>query len=70
MSLKIIAVGDKTDHGGTVISGSPAHDSVSTRGSLERNGGKPRCIQGGELDHAIPLVRSRHFVRNHMMSTW
>jgi uncharacterized Zn-binding protein involved in type VI secretion len=26
MSLKIITVGDKTDHGGTVISGSPKHD--------------------------------------------
>lgn len=26
MSLKIITVGDKSDHGGTVISGSPDHD--------------------------------------------
>ena len=26
MPLKIITVGDKTDHGGTVISGSPTHD--------------------------------------------
>lgn len=26
MTLKIIVVGDKTDHGGTVISGSPKHD--------------------------------------------
>ena len=26
MPLKIIAVGDKTDHGGTVISGSATHD--------------------------------------------
>jgi len=26
MSLKIITVGDSTDHGGTVISGSPVHD--------------------------------------------
>lgn len=26
MPLKIITVGDKTDHGGTVISGSPDHD--------------------------------------------
>lgn len=26
MALKIITVGDKTDHGGTVISGSPDHD--------------------------------------------
>jgi uncharacterized Zn-binding protein involved in type VI secretion len=26
MPLKIITVGDKTDHGGTVISGSPNHD--------------------------------------------
>jgi uncharacterized Zn-binding protein involved in type VI secretion len=27
MSLKIITVGDKTDHGGTVISGSPTTTS-------------------------------------------
>jgi uncharacterized Zn-binding protein involved in type VI secretion len=26
MSLKIITVGDKTDHDGTVISGSPTHE--------------------------------------------
>jgi uncharacterized Zn-binding protein involved in type VI secretion len=26
MPLKIITVGDKTDHGGQVISGSPSHD--------------------------------------------
>jgi uncharacterized Zn-binding protein involved in type VI secretion len=26
MSLRIIVVGDPTDHGGTVISGSPLHD--------------------------------------------
>ena len=26
MSLKIITVGDSTDHGGKVISGSPTHD--------------------------------------------
>lgn len=26
MSLKIITVGDSTDHGGKVISGSPRHD--------------------------------------------
>jgi uncharacterized Zn-binding protein involved in type VI secretion len=26
MALKIITVGDKTDHDGTVISGSPTHE--------------------------------------------
>lgn len=41
MSLKIITVGDKTDHGGTVISGSPKHD---IRGkAIARLGDKVDC---------------------------
>lgn len=40
MSLKIIVVGDKTDHGGTVINGSPEHDI----------GGKPIARLGDEVD--------------------
>ena len=39
MSLKIIVVGDKTDHGGTVINGSPKHDV----------GGKPIARLGDEV---------------------
>jgi uncharacterized Zn-binding protein involved in type VI secretion len=41
MPLKIITVGDKTDHGGTVISGSPDHD---VRGrAIARLGDKVDC---------------------------
>ncbi|WP_137175662.1 PAAR domain-containing protein [Massilia sp. HP4] len=43
MSLKIITIGDKTDHGGTVISGSPHHD---IRGkAIARLGNKFDCPQ-------------------------
>lgn len=53
MPLKIITVGDKTDHGGTVISGSPTHrvhgravarlgDSVDCPKSYP--GGKPHGV--------------------------
>lgn len=43
MSLKIITVGDKTDHGGTVISGSPNHD---IRGrAIARLGDSVACPQ-------------------------
>jgi uncharacterized Zn-binding protein involved in type VI secretion len=49
MSLKIITVGDKTDHGGTVISGSPNHD---IRGrAIARLGDKVNC----PLPYPIPL---------------
>lgn len=41
MSLKIITVGDKTDHGGTVISGSPRHD-IHGR-AIARVGDKVQC---------------------------
>ncbi len=43
MPQKIITVGDKTDHGGTVISGSPSHD---VRGrAIARLGDKVACPQ-------------------------
>ena len=40
MTLKIIVVGDSTDHGGKVISGSPLHDV----------GGKPIARLGDQVD--------------------
>lgn len=43
MSLKIITVGDKTDHGGTVISGSPNH--IIRGKSIARLGDKVACPQ-------------------------
>jgi uncharacterized Zn-binding protein involved in type VI secretion len=43
MALKIITVGDKTDHGGTVITGSPVHD---IRGrAIARLGDQVDCPQ-------------------------
>jgi uncharacterized Zn-binding protein involved in type VI secretion len=43
MPLKIITVGDKTDHGGAVISGSPTHD---IRGrAIARLGDQVNCPQ-------------------------
>jgi uncharacterized Zn-binding protein involved in type VI secretion len=53
MSLRIITVGDKTDHGGTVISGSPDHDirgkAIARLGDkvfrpLPYFGGKPHSV--------------------------
>jgi uncharacterized Zn-binding protein involved in type VI secretion len=41
MSLKIITVGDKTDHGGTVISGSSNHDIKGK--AIARLGDKVDC---------------------------
>ena len=41
MSLKIIVVGDATDHGGKVISGSPLHDVD----------GKPVARFGDQVDY-------------------
>jgi uncharacterized Zn-binding protein involved in type VI secretion len=43
MSLKIITVGDKTDHGGTVISGSSTHDIHGQ--AIARLGDKVDCPQ-------------------------
>lgn len=43
MSLKIIIVGDGTDHGGKVISGSPTHD-ISGK-AIARLGDEVECPQ-------------------------
>jgi uncharacterized Zn-binding protein involved in type VI secretion len=60
MSLKIITVGDKTDHGGTVISGSPAHD---IRGhAIARLGDQVDCPQSypGGKPHGINKIITGH----------
>lgn len=60
MSFKIITVGDKTDHGGTVISGSPAHD---IRGrAIARPGDKVDCPQfyPGGKPHSINKIITAH----------
>lgn len=46
MSLKIIVVGDKTDHDGAVISGSPVHDIGGK--PIARLGDKVSCPRHGE----------------------
>lgn len=43
MPIKIITVGDKTNHGGTVISGSPTHD-IHGR-AIARLGDRVDCPQ-------------------------
>lgn len=56
MPLKIITVGDKTDHGGTVISGSPNHD---IRGrAIARLGDQVDCPQvyPGGKPHGINKI--------------
>jgi uncharacterized Zn-binding protein involved in type VI secretion len=45
MSKPFIVVGDKTDHGGTVISGSPATDAAGK--AIARVGDKVSCPQRG-----------------------
>ncbi|MGJ7918300.1 PAAR domain-containing protein [Massilia sp. LXY-6] len=60
MSLKIITVGDKTDHGGTVISGSPNHD---IRGkAIARLGDKVDCPQPypGGKPHGVNKIITAH----------
>ena len=60
MSLKIITVGDKTDHNGTVISGSPTHD---IRGRpIARLGDQVDCPQSypsGKL-HGVNKIITAH----------
>lgn len=46
MSLKIIVVGDATDHGSKVISGSPSHDVD----------GKPIARLGDQVDCPLPYA--------------
>jgi uncharacterized Zn-binding protein involved in type VI secretion len=61
MSLKIITVGDSTDHGGKVISGSPTHDidgkAIARLGDLvdcpqHYPGGKPHGVNKIVTAHA------------------
>lgn len=60
MSLKIITVGDKTDHGGTVISGSPNHN-IRGKG-IARLGDKVVCplpYPGGK-PHGVNKIVTGH----------
>jgi len=60
VSLKIITVGDKTDHGGTVISGSPDHD---IRGNaIARLGDKVACpmLYPGGKPHGVNKIITAH----------
>ena len=56
MSLKIITVGDKTDHGGTVISGSPTHEARGR--AIARLGDQVDCPQlyPGGKPHGINKI--------------
>jgi len=60
MSLKIITVGDKTDHGGVVISGSPDH-YIQGR-AIARLGDKVACPQfnPGGKPHGINKIITAH----------
>lgn len=60
MTLTIIVVGDKTDHGGTVVSGSPTHN-VSGR-PIARIGDEvdcPRSYPGGKR-HGVNKITTGH----------
>lgn len=60
MSQKIITVGDKTNHGGKVISGAPNHD---IRGkAIARLGDKVNCPQfyPGGKPHGINKIVTAH----------
>lgn len=60
MPLKIITVGDKTDHGGTVISGSPNHD---VRGrAIARLGDQVDCPQlyPGGKPHGVNKITTAY----------
>lgn len=60
MSLKIITVGDKTDHGGTVISGSSTHN-IHGR-AIARLGDKVDCPQSypGGKPHGVNKIITAH----------
>jgi uncharacterized Zn-binding protein involved in type VI secretion len=60
MSLHIILVGDSTDHGGKVITGSPNHDVDGK--AIARLGDKvecPQCYPGGK-PHGINKIITAH----------
>lgn len=60
MPMKIITVGDKTDHGGTVISGSSNHNIGGK--AIARLGDKVACPQlyPGGKPHGINEIISAH----------
>ena len=60
MPLKIITVGDKTDHGGTVVSGSATHN-VHGR-AIARVGDQVDCPQSypGGKSHGINKIKTGH----------
>lgn len=60
MSLKIITVGDSTDHGGKVISGSPTH-AIGGK-AIARLGDKVACPQvyPGGKPHGINKIVTAH----------
>ena len=60
MTLKIITLGDKTDHGGTVISGSPTHD-IHGR-AIARLGDRVNCPQSyfGGKPHGVNKIITAH----------
>lgn len=60
MSLKIIVVGDSTEHGGKVISGSPLHDVDGK--PIARLGDKVDCPQHypGGKPHGINKIITAH----------
>lgn len=60
MSLKIIVVGDSTDHGGKVISGSPLHD-VDGR-PIARLGDQVNCplYYPGGRPHGVNKIITAH----------
>jgi len=60
MSLKIITVGDDTDHGGKVISGSPTHDIGGK--AIARLGDTVSCPQlyPGGKPHGVNKITTAH----------
>lgn len=60
MALKIITVGDKTDHGGKVISGSPTH-KISGK-AVARLGDQVSCPQlyPGGAPHGVNKIVTAH----------
>lgn len=60
MPLKIIVVGDSTDHGGKVISGSPTHDIGGK--AIARLGDSVSCPQlyPGGKPHGVNKIVTAH----------
>ncbi|SFV09429.1 PAAR domain-containing protein [Pseudoduganella namucuonensis] len=60
MPLKIITVGDSTDHGGKVVSGSPTHDIAGR--AIARLGDEVACPQfyPGGRPHGVNKIITAH----------